>query len=283
MRYTAFLVLITMALSSGSLAQDKVPPEIDSTISAITHDFIEAQYTGDVNAIEKTMYPDIQKMVLIANQQTQTMGIDQPTYSQIVEATRAKIFELSKSEQNIKVSILKINQILACVKYESAIFSAYTILIYFNGDGWKIANELTTGGTMIQPIPSDFNAESEKASVKYTVTEFIESLYSGDIPRVKNVIYPELVNMSLGFLPQTKRFFFTKQRVNALIDAMNAKATIPPEEMRSYNIQVLDVMPDIAFVELETVPTFDYLQLAKIGGQWKVVNLFSIRNFSGRR
>ena len=45
------------------------------------------------------------------------------------------------------------------------------------------------------------------------------------------------------------------------------------KEKWNFQIDVLDVMDGLAFAEVSTSSTLNYAQLAKIDGQWKIINI----------
>ena len=51
------------------------------------------------------------------------------------------------------------------------------------------------------------------------------------------------------------------------------KMGLVKEEDRNIKITVFDVMKDIAVVEVISSQYVDYLQLGKVNGQWKIINV----------
>jgi hypothetical protein len=63
-----------------------------------------------------------------------------------------------------------------------------------------------------------------------------------------------------------------------LIEFTRAKMGLLPEEKRNIEVTVLDVMEDIAAVKVLSAMYYDYLQMAKIEGEWKIINVLWVMN-----
>ena len=63
-----------------------------------------------------------------------------------------------------------------------------------------------------------------------------------------------------------------------LIEGTRAKMGLLPEEKRNIAVTILDVMEEIAMVKVLSAVYYDYLQLAKIGGKWKIINVVWVMN-----
>jgi hypothetical protein len=63
-----------------------------------------------------------------------------------------------------------------------------------------------------------------------------------------------------------------------LIEFTRAKMGLLPEEKRNIEVTVLDVMEDIAAVKVLSAMYYDYLQMAKIEGKWKIINVLWVMN-----
>jgi hypothetical protein len=70
------------------------------------------------------------------------------------------------------------------------------------------------------------------------------------------------------------------QKIGAsyLTEITRAKSGILDEDKRKIETTVLDYDDEIAMVELLSAMFFDYLQLAKIDGEWKIINVLWTMN-----
>ena len=68
-----------------------------------------------------------------------------------------------------------------------------------------------------------------------------------------------------------------------LIEGTKAKMGMVEEGKRDIRFKLLDLKRNIAFVEVFSSMYYDYCQLAKINGEWKIVNVLWKMNPSAPR
>ena len=120
---------------------------------------------------------------------------------------------------------------------------------------------------------SDFVPEDEEQAIKETALDYIEGYFTGDADRMKKALHPEMNKVALMKHPKTAEIFFDKIGADALIEFTRTKMGMKPEDERNINVRVLDIMDGLANVEILSSEFDDYLQMAKINGQWKIINV----------
>jgi len=105
-----------------------------------------------------------------------------------------------------------------------------------------------------------------------TVWELIEGTYTSDVARVEKALHPEYRRASVQIIPTTGKTFIQRDAASSIIEATRARSGAQPKENWNVKINVLDIMDGLAFAELVTPATTNYLQLAKIDGEWKIIN-----------
>lgn len=130
----------------------------------------------------------------------------------------------------------------------------------------------------IPPVPpatsEDIQAISEIAR------DYIEGWFTADPERMRRAVLPELVKRSIWHNLQEDKW---KVGPTLTADAMvrytqNGGGSKLSDVEKSYEIVVLDVFRHIATVRVLSYPYMDYLHLAKIDGQWQIMNcLFELR------
>ena len=110
--------------------------------------------------------------------------------------------------------------------------------------------------------------------------DYIEGWFTADADRMRGALLPELVKRSIWHDLQEDRW---KVGPTLTADAMvqytqNGGGSKLPDIEKSFEIVVLDVFRHIATVKVSSYPFMDYLHLAKIDGQWRIMNcLFELR------
>lgn len=111
---------------------------------------------------------------------------------------------------------------------------------------------------------------SDQAAIRATITDYIESYYTGDAARMERSLHPHYLKHTIsgtdGALKMTE-----KTGLQMVQDVRSGKAV--PVSERKAQIDVFDVSGDIASAKLVTARWTDYMALARWNGQWKIVSV----------
>ena len=113
----------------------------------------------------------------------------------------------------------------------------------------------------------------DNAAIRQAAMDYIDGYYSGDAARVERAIHPDLNKATPRDLPQTGRTVLNYTTWSALIEYTRAKAGILEDTARHISINILATENDVANVKVTSSQFTDYLQLAHIDGQWKIINV----------
>ena len=107
--------------------------------------------------------------------------------------------------------------------------------------------------------------------MRATVTNYIESYYSGDAARMEKSLHPHylkhVISTSDGNLRMTE-----KTGLQMVQDVRSQNTDLPKSE-QTEQITVLDVSKGMASAKLVTSHWIDYMTLAKWNGEWKIVSV----------
>jgi hypothetical protein len=264
------LVLI-MLVFSMCVAQDQKSDLTQTAITETALDYADGFYSGAPERMEHAIHPDLNKVTVVKLNPTAKSTLQYSTYSGLIEMTRAKLGFREPDKRNINVTVLKVNDNLASVKLKSAMFNDYLQMVKVD-DNWKIVNVLWELGPETPNLPpaGDFNVENESQWVITVVKNYYDGSFENDATKVEEAIYPELRPAQLAKLPQSGKEFINRVGAGMILEATRAKLRQVPEDQRKLNIDVLDVMEKMAFVEAVTPMSTSYFHLAKIP------NIFSI-------
>ena len=104
-----------------------------------------------------------------------------------------------------------------------------------------------------------------------SATDYIESWIAGDGDRMARCMHPELVKRSLEPDPQTGGC-----KVETLTRAEMVAETAAGEgavDAGPYQVSVLDAYGDIATVSVLSAAYMDYIQVARFGEAWLILNV----------
>jgi hypothetical protein len=102
-----------------------------------------------------------------------------------------------------------------------------------------------------------------KTAITRTVLDYFEGWYDGDVKRMERALHDDLVKRGPGLAVTTK------QRMLDLTAQGEGRADGAD---RRLTVRIEDVHGDIANVTVESAVYQEYVQLARSGEGWKIVN-----------
>ena len=129
-------------------------------------------------------------------------------------------------------------------------------------------------------VPSSLSAEAvedipdeERTAIEQTAMDYGDGFYSGAPERMARAIHPDLNKVFIRFLPQTKKSFVSYSSYSILVEATRAEMGLTPPEKRKITVEALLMNGDVACAKFMSAQYNDFLQMVKIDGQWKIVNV----------
>jgi hypothetical protein len=110
---------------------------------------------------------------------------------------------------------------------------------------------------------------NDSAAIRATVTNYVEGYYTGDAARMQATLHPHyLKHMIHGDIPMRE---WTGQQIVESVRS-NGPADLPASE-KTEQVRVMDISGDIASAKLVTPHWTDYMTLAKVNGDWKILSV----------
>jgi len=277
-KYLILFVLIVLP-SQILLSQGNNELKDEIAIKKTALDYAEAYYDGDGDRMERAIHADLNKVIALRLPQTGKTVLQYSTVSQLVELSSAKAGYLAPEKRKLNVTVLLHRDEIACVKLTSAFFNDYLQMVNFEGQ-WKIVNVLWSLGPDVpnRPQLSGIYPDKREEEVKLIIQEFYESQFTGDFEKLIKIIHPEISIAQLSYIPQTKKIIISRSGSSIFFEIARAKLSVVPEDQRHLDLNILDIMDDMAFVEVFTPISNSYFQLQHFDGRWNIINCLSIPN-----
>jgi len=115
---------------------------------------------------------------------------------------------------------------------------------------------------------------ADSMAIKQAALDYIEGWYTGDAERMEKALHPDLAKRVVRTHPKTG-----KSIVNHLSAAMMVEytrgggGTATPKEKQKSEVIILDISREIASAKSISGEYIDYLHIAKVNGQWKLINV----------
>jgi hypothetical protein len=283
MKSTILGILITVVASGLAAAQDAADNETDKEgVVRAALDYMEGAVTADADRVARGVHSELTKVVVRTLPQTGRQSLAYNTSTTLVEVVRGLAERMAEVDKNVEVTVFDIGPDLAAARAVGALWYDYLQLAKIDGQ-WKIVNVLWAsnqpGATSREP--DDF--EVARGEVERTVLDYIEGAYSGDAERMERALHPELTKMLLNRHRQTGEQFLYKMGASDLIEGTRAGLGLLEEDKRNIEVNVYDIAFDMASVKVESAMYIDYLQVAKVNGEWKIINVLWVPNPEARR
>lgn len=123
-------------------------------------------------------------------------------------------------------------------------------------------------------IFSQENANNDpKTAVQNTALDYIEGWYSGDAERMDRALHPDLAKRGVFENAESGKTTLRPIDKARMVEATKAGVGKKPQEQWGIELTIQDIYHNTACVKIVSVDFIDFAQLAKIDGQWKIVNV----------
>jgi hypothetical protein len=126
------------------------------------------------------------------------------------------------------------------------------------------------------------DSAKDREALAGAIAEFVGGIQTSDAARLERVLHPEVALSGFGAYPGAKPAI-NRTRYSGIIEAARAKLMpVVPEAARTAQTRIVDVMDGMAVAEVTMPNALWVLQLARIDGEWKALNVVNKRIMPGR-
>ena len=114
-------------------------------------------------------------------------------------------------------------------------------------------------------------AAVDEAGIRQAALDYIEGFYEANPERMERALHPDLA----------KRIVMVNAEGRARVENMSAMTLVQitrakkptPKDQQQKDVTILDVYGNAAVAKIVATDWIDYLQLGKVNGQWKIINV----------
>jgi hypothetical protein len=275
MKKTALVMTGLMILGGFAISQTAEMEREKEAVKAAALDYIEGAHEGNADRTARSVHTELCKVSVRKIPQTGREVLYKAGFSRLAELVRANSVPLPPEKRNIEITVFAVREGLACARATSSMFYDYLMLAKIDGT-WKLVNVLwrynpSHPNGKVQGDPAD--PAAEEAAIKRTALDYIDGSFSGDAERMARAVHPELNKIIPATLSQTNTTMLNYTSAALLVEGTRAKMGLVDEDKRDIQFKLLDLQNEIAMAEVLSSRYYDYLQLAKLNGEWKIVNV----------
>jgi hypothetical protein len=116
-------------------------------------------------------------------------------------------------------------------------------------------------------------SDADKAAIKQTALDYVDGFYSSNPERLEKALHPNLQKVTLHTLPSGRSLLDFNGAAANLIEYAAAGLGGKPEDQRRIEVTILDVFDSIATIKIDSADFLDFAHVAKISGEWKIINV----------
>ena len=118
-------------------------------------------------------------------------------------------------------------------------------------------------------------AADDSAAIKQTALDYIDGYYTANADRMARAVHAELAKRIVVRDPRFSHEFVQGMGATQLVEGTRAGGgSQTPAEKRREDVTILDIAyGKAASVKVVASDWVDYLHVAKVDGQWKIVNV----------
>jgi len=115
---------------------------------------------------------------------------------------------------------------------------------------------------------------NDESAIRKTALDYIEGWYEGDAARMESALHPELAKRMIFTDPKTGHSQFNHMGAMQLVqNTRHGGGSKTPKEQQTKDITILDRYNNAAVVKIVASGWIDYLEEAKVNGEWKIINV----------
>lgn len=116
-------------------------------------------------------------------------------------------------------------------------------------------------------------SQTDSSLIIKTVLDYGEGYYSGNPGRMESAIHPDLNKVMPEKIGENGNTVLRNSTYSGLIELCRNKFGVLDESKRKISVTLIKIEGDMAFARLNSAKFNDYIQLGKIAGNWKIINV----------
>ena len=278
-------VLLLGVLAGPVMAQNDVTAEDSAGVEAAARDYMEGALNVAADRMARAVHPELTKVVVRDNRLTGRQSLSYNTATLLVEWVRSAEERMANvDDKNVDVTIFEIDQNLATALAIGSLWYDFLQLVKIDGE-WRIVNILWAPYTIVGPNRTEADEEErivpdarDSAQVVAQALNYIQGSFTGDAGRMESALHPELTKVRLAYDRVTHRPYLSKMGASNLIEGTLAGMGMVPEEEWYIDVEIQDLSRGIAAVKVTSSMYIDHLQMGKVNGAWKIINVLWVPN-----
>jgi len=114
---------------------------------------------------------------------------------------------------------------------------------------------------------------AEAQAIRQVALDYIEGWYEADVERMQRALHADLVKRHPDTLSSGRDHLATISANTMFEYTRGGGGSKTPKQQQRNEVVILDLFKDIATAKIISADFVDYLHLANLNGEWKIVNV----------
>jgi hypothetical protein len=117
--------------------------------------------------------------------------------------------------------------------------------------------------------------QSDREAIMQVARDYIDGFYGGDTERMQQALHPDLAKRDIVTDGETGLQTARNMTARQLLEVTGSGVgnQIVERDGHRCDVTILDIFHDIATVKVVAITWVDYLHLARVNGEWKILNV----------
>ena len=123
-------------------------------------------------------------------------------------------------------------------------------------------------------LPTAAGDSDDEGAIKAAALDYLMGWYTGDEARMERALHPDLAKRIVRVDPEGKWDRVDSMTAMTLVQyTRKGYGTKVPVDERQADVTILDRYGNVAMVKAVARDWVDYLQIGKVNGEWKIINV----------
>jgi hypothetical protein len=133
---------------------------------------------------------------------------------------------------------------------------------------------LLAGLALLAAVPARAQTAADSAAIRATALDYIEGWYAANPERMARALHPELAKRIVRADAQSGTSDVRNMGATELVmQTRRGGGNQVPADQQRKDVHILDIFEGTASVRVDAATWIDYMHLAKVDGQWRIVNV----------
>jgi len=139
----------------------------------------------------------------------------------------------------------------------------------------RLAAATLAGMAGLGVVPGDAAAQTpaDSAAIRATALDYIEGFYTGDAERMERALHDDLKKRIVERKPGEPEVLSEMTATQLVEMTARGGGSGMPDELKVSDVSILDIHGNMASVKIVAGAWVDYMHIALVDGDWKIVNV----------